>query len=74
MDDNAIEHIVLRIMEIQQQDNYEMPLYEKQLKEVEESIENILSAIQQGIFTKSTKSRLEELEKRKERLEIDLAD
>lgn len=74
MDDNAIEHIVLRIMEIQQQDNYEIPLYEKQLKEVDESIENILSAIQQGIFTKSTKSRLEELEKRKERLEIDLAD
>ena len=56
MDDNAIEHIVLRIMEIQQQDNYEIPLYEKQLKEVDESIENILSAIQQGIFTKSTKS------------------
>ena len=74
MDDNAIEHIVLRIMEIQQQDNYEIPLYEKQLKEVDESIENILSAIQQGIFTKSTKSRLEELEKRKEQLEIDLAD
>ena len=36
-------------------------------------IQNILNAIQMGIRTKSTKSRLEELESSKEDLEIKIA-
>ena len=36
-------------------------------------IQNILNAIQMGILTKSTKSRLEELESSKEDLEIKIA-
>ena len=41
---------------------------------LENSIDNLLNAIQQGILTKSTKEQLEELESRKERLEILIAE
>ncbi|MCD7890167.1 MAG: hypothetical protein LUG23_09720, partial [Oscillospiraceae bacterium] len=54
----------------QDRDNVNLPLYEQQLREAETAIQNILNAIQQGILTKSTKSRLEELEATKEDLEI----
>ncbi len=40
---------------------------------MENAIQNLLNAIQQGILTKSTKSRLEELESNKEDLEIKIA-
>ncbi len=37
------------------------------------AIQNLLNAIQQGILTKSTKARLEELEAAKEELETKIA-
>ena len=43
------------------------------LRGAETGIQNLLNAIQQGILTKSTKSRLEELEAAKEDLEIKIA-
>lgn len=69
MDDNAIEAIVAMLMDLQNQENFNLPLYERQLKETEQGIQNLLNAIQQGILTKSTKGRLEELEAAKEELE-----
>ena len=46
---------------------------EQQLREAETGIQNLLNAIQQGLLTKSTKTRLEELEAAKEDLEIKIA-
>lgn len=46
---------------------------EKELKSTEKSIANIISAIEQGIFSSSTKSRLNELENRKTELETEIA-
>jgi hypothetical protein len=69
MDDAAIEAIVSMLMDLQEQDNSNIPLYEQQLQETNNSIRNLLNAIQQGILTKSTKERLEELEAAKEELE-----
>ena len=43
------------------------------MQEAKTGIQNLLNAIQQGILTKSTKSRLEELEATKEDLEIRIA-
>lgn len=43
-------------------DRSEIPLIESQLSEVRKSIKNLVSAIEQGIFTPTTKMRLEELE------------
>jgi len=47
-----------------------LPLLRKQFAEAERSIENMLNAIQQGIFTPSTKRRLDDLEAAKSDLEI----
>ena len=60
-------------MDLQERENINLPLYEQQLRDVERNIENLLDAIQQGIFTKSTKGRLDELEAAKEDLEIRIA-
>ena len=73
MDDKAIEAIVSMVMDLQDRENTNLPLYEQQLREAETGIQNLLNAIQQGILTKSTKSRLEELEAAKEDLEIKIA-
>lgn len=73
MDDKAIEAIVSMLMDLQDRDNVNVPLYEQQLREVETAISNLLGAIQQGILTRSTKERLEELENRRDELESRLA-
>ena len=73
MDDKAIEAIVSMVMDLQERESTKLPLYEQQLQETNTGIENILNAIQQGILTKSTKGRLDELESAKEDLEIKIA-
>lgn len=73
MDDKAIEAIVSMVMDLQDRENTSLPLYEQQLQEAQRGIDNLLNAIQQGILTKSTKTRLEELETAKEDLEIKIA-
>ena len=73
MDDKAVEAIVSMLMDLQDRENVNLPLYEQQLKEAELGINNLLNAIQQGILTKSTKGRLEELEAVKEDLETKIA-
>lgn len=73
MDDKAIEAIVSMLMDLQDRDNVNVPLYEQQLYEADTAISNLLNAIQQGILTRSTKERLEELENRRDELENRLA-
>lgn len=73
MDDAAIEAIVSMLMDLQDRENVNLPLYEQQLRETNTAIQNLLNAIQQGILTKSTKGRLEELEASKEELETRIA-
>jgi len=68
-DTKAIEAIISTVMDLQERDNENLPLYEQQLQEANAGIRNLLNAIQQGILTKSTKERLEELEAQKEELE-----
>lgn len=73
MDDEAIEAIVAMVMDLQERENTDLPLYEKQLAETNASIDNMLTAIQMGILTRSTKERLEALEATREDLEIKIA-
>lgn len=70
MDDDAIETIVSMLTRIQDQENSALPLYEKRLKQTETSINNLLAAVEQGLFTASTKERLEKLEAEKEDLQL----
>ncbi len=73
MDDKTIEAITAMVLDLQDKENTALPLYDQQLQEVENAIQNLLNAIQMGILTKSTKGRLEELESNKEELEIKIA-
>lgn len=52
--------------------NDELVFLQKQLSETEKSIKNLVSAIEQGIFSKTTQSRLSELEATKEKLEFEI--
>lgn len=72
-DDNLIEDVTDLVMKMQRQENTAVSLLNKRLDEVNESISNILSAIEQGIITPSTKQRLEELEGQKKEFEIEIA-
>ena len=49
-----------------------LPLLKKQLSEVKKGIDNMLTAIQMGIITASTKARLEELEQQKSNLSLEI--
>ena len=72
-DDHAIEAIVSMLMDLQDRENINLPLYEQQLSEVNVGINNLLNAIQQGILTKSAKARLEELENSRDELKNKIA-
>ena len=60
-------------MELQGRDSLSLPAFEKQLSETNTAIDNLLNAIQQGILTKSTKERLEQLEASRDELEQKIA-
>ena len=71
--DDCIDAIVSQVMEVQDRENTTLPNLEKQLKEVEAGIENMLDFIQGGHLTAATSGRLEKLEAQKEELEIRIA-
>ena len=73
-DDAAMESIIAKVMELQNKENTNIPLYEKQLRDAESGIQNMLNAIQVGILTSSTKERLEQLEETKRELEARIAE
>ena len=73
-DDSAMESIIAKVMELQNKENTNIPLYEKQLRDAESGIQNMLNAIQAGILTSSTKERLEQLEETKRELEARIAE
>lgn len=72
-DDATIDVIIYMLMDLQERENINLPLYERQLSEVNAGINSLLNAIQQGILTKSTKTRLEELENACDDLENKIA-
>lgn len=71
-DDTVLAALTEMVLEVQEQENTSLPVLKTQLAEAEQGIENVLNAIQQGIFTPSTKQRLEELEATKERLTVSI--
>ena len=73
-DDAAMESIIAKVMELQDRENTNLPIYEKQLRDAESGIQNMLNAIQAGILTSSTKERLEQLEETKRELEARIAE
>ena len=70
MNDDFVEYIADRVLEIQGMESSELPALRQQLAETERGIENMLNAIQMGIINQSTKQRLDELEERKKEIEL----
>lgn len=68
----TIEFIADRVVEIQRQEQEDKSMlhyYEQQLRDTQSAINNIMKAIEAGIITSSTKSRLFELEEQKSIIE-----
>ena len=72
-DDDAIEDITDIVMEVQSKENVTLPMLQKQLSDIERGIDNMLNAIQDGIYTQSTKQRLTDLEERRDELSMMIA-
>lgn len=72
-DDEFINGLVTQILEYQSEENKVLPILQSQLRDVEKKIENLITAIENGICNVSTKRRLDELEKRQRELEIDIS-
>jgi len=70
MDDSMVEYIADLVMELQQRENVDLPWFKQQLTETEKAIENMLNAIQQGIFNEFTKEQLDSLGTTKSDLEV----
>ncbi|MCH5316246.1 MAG: recombinase family protein [Eubacterium sp.] len=69
MDDELIDTMADRILDLLSQENTRIPQLQARLKEIDEYINNILDAIQQGLFNASAKKRLDELEQSKAEIE-----
>ena len=71
-DDALLEKISDAIMEIQGKENTVLLMLRKQYADIQRGIDNLLNAIQQGIVTPSTKQRLEDLEKQKSDISVQI--
>jgi hypothetical protein len=69
-EDDVLQEIADKILDLQKQENVALPMLRKQLAETERGIENMLNAIQKGILNQSTKKRLDDLEEAKSDLEV----
>ena len=72
-DDEYIKNLIIAIIAESKRENTLLPMLKREKVEVEKRIRNMLDAIQDGIYTASTKQRLEELEARKEDIEVQIA-
>ena len=71
--DEVIERSANSIVELQKRENTLVPFLQKQLDEVTKKIDNLLTAIEDGLLNASAKNRLDELESKKVEMEISLA-
>lgn len=74
MNDDLINRIIDSVLKTLEKENTVIPILKRELAETEKSINNLIKAIEQGIITKSTKQRLDELEQRKDELEIQITE
>lgn len=70
MDDDMIEAIVSMLMRLQDEESTDLPIFEKQLRETETAIDNIITAIMGGISSKALQTKLAQLEAAKEEILI----
>ena len=71
-DDQFIARVSKTACDLQQRENPSVPHLREQLSEVEQGLKNLVDAIQQGMFARATKERLDVPEAEKEKLELAL--
>jgi uncharacterized protein (UPF0335 family) len=71
-DDDFIEDTANNLVYVQETEHDELPALQTQLAAVEKNIDNMLNAIQDGVYNESTKGRLDQLEERKKDLQISI--
>ena len=64
-DDAVIDKIVQLVMDVQNQENTTIPLLEKQLREDNKKLDNLMKAIEDGLYTRTTKERRKRWKSRK---------
>lgn len=69
-DEKMISYLIDRIYILQGEENPRIPNLKAQLEDTQKRIANIMDAIEQGIITENTKSRLTQLESKQKELEI----
>lgn len=74
MDDDMIEAIVSMLMRLQDEENTDLPMYEKQLHQTETAIDNIVTAVMSGMVSKTLQEKLTQLEATKEELLVRIAE
>jgi len=70
--DDVIDKIADAVIALQEKEDTTIPAMLKQLRDCEKSIENLVGAIAAGIYSASTKEKLDQLEAEKERLNLAL--
>ena len=70
--DKLVSKMADDVMALLDEDNEMVLALEAQLKDVRDSIDNIMKAIEKGVVTRSTKSRLEELEAEEEKIILNI--
>lgn len=70
--DDVINRIADALIAYQDKESTLLPSLKQQLRECEKSIQNMLNAIEAGIITPSTKQRLQDLEARREELNVSI--
>lgn len=69
---DTIERLTQKLLAYQSRENTRLPVLPAVLKDVNKPIENIVSAIEQGIIIPATKQRLDDLEEQRKALETNI--
>lgn len=69
---DTIERLTQKLLAYQSRENTRLPVLPAALKDVNKPIENIVSAIEQGIIIPATKQRLDDLEEQRKALETNI--
>ena len=70
--EDLINDIADSVMRLQEKENTTIPLMQKQLAGIHQSINNLVKAMEMGIVSRETKQRFEELEAQRTELETDI--
>lgn len=73
MNDTILDSVAERVFEFQQRENTVLPFLQNELAGVEKAIGNFMKAIEMGVITESTMTRLSELEAQKSDIKVKIA-